>query len=69
MPWDKLAHKLVFRMGEVIVLAGINGHGKSEARRADHGATPCARLECVRCVDGVQAAEVAQAHGAASVWT
>jgi twinkle protein len=30
MPWEKLAHKLVIRMGEVVVLAGINGHGKSE---------------------------------------
>lgn len=30
MPWEKLAHRLVIRMGEVVVLAGINGHGKSE---------------------------------------
>lgn len=30
MPWDKLTGKLVIRMSEVVVLAGINGHGKSE---------------------------------------
>jgi twinkle protein len=30
MPWEKLAHRLVIRMGEVVILAGINGHGKSE---------------------------------------
>lgn len=30
MPWEKLAHKLVIRPSEVVVLAGINGHGKSE---------------------------------------
>ena len=30
LPWAKAQGKLLFRMGEVIVLAGINGHGKSE---------------------------------------
>lgn len=30
-PWGKVQDKLVFREGEVIVLAGVNGHGKSEA--------------------------------------
>ena len=30
LPWGKAKDKLTFRMGEVIVLAGINGHGKSE---------------------------------------
>ena len=30
MPWEKLRGKLTIRMGEVVVLAGINGHGKSE---------------------------------------
>lgn len=30
MPWDKLRGKLTIRMGEVVVLAGINGHGKTE---------------------------------------
>lgn len=30
-PWGKVQDRLVFREGEVIVLAGVNGHGKSEA--------------------------------------
>ncbi len=30
LPWGKAKEALTFRMGEVIVLAGINGHGKSE---------------------------------------
>ncbi|MDQ3057256.1 MAG: AAA family ATPase, partial [Pseudomonadota bacterium] len=30
LPWGKAKGALSFRMGEVIVLAGINGHGKSE---------------------------------------
>jgi twinkle protein len=31
MPWDKLRDRFVIRMGEVVILAGVNGHGKSEA--------------------------------------
>ncbi|MDQ3038622.1 MAG: AAA family ATPase [Pseudomonadota bacterium] len=30
LPWAKSHGKLTIRMGEVVVLAGINGHGKSE---------------------------------------
>src|SRR5690606_27386100 len=30
LPWPKAQGKLLIRMGEVVVLAGINGHGKSE---------------------------------------
>lgn len=30
MPWDKVGTRFVFRYGEVSVLAGANGHGKSE---------------------------------------
>ena len=30
-PWAKVGDDLVFRPGEVTVIAGINGHGKSEA--------------------------------------
>ena len=30
LPWIKAHGKLTLRMGEVVVLAGINGHGKSE---------------------------------------
>lgn len=30
LPWGKAQGKLLIRMGEVVVLAGINGHGKSE---------------------------------------
>lgn len=30
-PWQKVADQLVFRPGEVTVVAGINGHGKSQA--------------------------------------
>lgn len=29
-PWAKVEDRLVFREGEVIILAGVNGHGKSE---------------------------------------
>lgn len=29
-PWRKVQDRLVFREGEVVVLAGVNGHGKSE---------------------------------------
>lgn len=30
-PWAKVGDRLVFRPGEVTVIAGINGHGKSQA--------------------------------------
>lgn len=30
LPWKKAEGRLLIRMGEVVVLAGINGHGKSE---------------------------------------
>lgn len=30
LPWPKCEGRLLIRMGEVVVLAGINGHGKSE---------------------------------------
>jgi len=52
MPWDKLVGKLVLRMGEVAVLAGVNGHGKSEvAGHITVNARRCGWRTCVASME------------------
>jgi twinkle protein len=52
MPWDKLRGKLTLRMGEVLVLAGINGHGKSEvAGHISVAALKCGWKGCVASME------------------
>jgi twinkle protein len=52
MPWDKLTGKLVVRMGEVVVLAGVNGHGKSEV--AGHVTVNAGRAGWRACVASME---------------
>lgn len=52
MPWDRLTGKLVIRMGEVVILAGINGHGKSEvAGQVTVNAVKCGWRACVASME------------------
>jgi twinkle protein len=52
LPWKKAEGKLLMRMGEVIVLAGINGHGKSEV--AGHMVVEALRSRWRACVASME---------------
>lgn len=52
LPWGKAQGKLLIRMGEVVVLAGINGHGKSEV--AGHIVVEALRCRWRACVASME---------------
>jgi twinkle protein len=52
LPWKKAEGKLLIRMGEVVVLAGINGHGKSEV--AGHMVVEALRGRWTACVASME---------------
>lgn len=52
LPWGKAHGKLIIRMSEVVVLAGINGHGKSEV--AGHMVVEALRSRWTACVASME---------------
>lgn len=52
LPWVKAHGRLIIRMSEVVVLAGINGHGKSEV--AGHMVVEALRSRWTACVASME---------------